>query len=133
VVLVGYGRVGRAVDAELARHGLAALVVDVNRERIESLRAAGRLAVWGDAREPLTLVQAHVARAQALVLALPDVLAARAAVECARTLNPSVRIVARAADADAAEHLRAAGADACCQAEAALGAALAGQVKSAVS
>jgi CPA2 family monovalent cation:H+ antiporter-2 len=120
VVLVGYGRVGRAADAALAARGVAALVVDDKRERIEALRAAGRLAVWGDAREPLTLVQAHVARAEALVVALPEAVDARAAIDCARRLNPALRIAARAADDEAAAMLRAAGADACVQPEPAI-------------
>ena len=39
VVLVGYGRVGRRVADALAQRGQPFVVADVNRERVEALRA----------------------------------------------------------------------------------------------
>jgi CPA2 family monovalent cation:H+ antiporter-2 len=51
--------------------------------------------VFGDAAEPAVLIQAHVARARVLVIALPDTLKARQMVKTARTLNPPIEILLR--------------------------------------
>jgi CPA2 family monovalent cation:H+ antiporter-2 len=70
-------------------------VADENRETVADLRERGVHAIVGDATEPAVLIQAHVARAQALVLAIPDVIAARRMVGIARALNPSIHVVLR--------------------------------------
>jgi monovalent cation:H+ antiporter-2, CPA2 family len=95
VVIVGYGRVGRRIGEALAANGMFFVVVEQQREVVEALRAQGIDAVSGDANEPLALVQAHVARAAALVIATPDTRQVRKMVETARTLNPNIEIVIR--------------------------------------
>jgi CPA2 family monovalent cation:H+ antiporter-2 len=95
VVIVGYGRVGRRIGEALAANGMFFVVVEQQREVVETLRAQGIDAVCGDANEPLALVQAHVARAAALVIATPDTRQVRKMVETARTLNPNIEIVIR--------------------------------------
>jgi CPA2 family monovalent cation:H+ antiporter-2 len=85
------------------------IVVDQNRERVEALREAGLHAVWGDAADPLVLVQAHVARASVLVVATPDTFDVRRVAETALTLRPGIEIVARSAGADADALLQTAG------------------------
>jgi CPA2 family monovalent cation:H+ antiporter-2 len=95
VVLVGYGRVGRRIAAELDAHDIPYVVAEQNRELVEKLRAAGAAAVWGDAADPAVLIQAHIARARVLVVATPDTLNVRQMIETARTLNPSVQTVIR--------------------------------------
>jgi CPA2 family monovalent cation:H+ antiporter-2 len=95
VVIVGYGRVGRQITAALREDGLPVVVVDQNRERIESLREAGIAAVSGDAAEPEVLVQAHVVTASMLVVAIPDTVGLERMVGTARTLNPGIEVVVR--------------------------------------
>ena len=95
VVLVGYGRVGRQIAAELRSHGIPLVVADQNRELVESMRAQGMAAVWGDAADPAVLVQAHIARARVLVVATPDALNVRQMIAVARTLNPEIDVVIR--------------------------------------
>lgn len=51
------------------------------------------------------LIQAHVARAQILVIATPDTFAARQMIETARALNPSIEVVVRTHSAEEAELL----------------------------
>jgi CPA2 family monovalent cation:H+ antiporter-2 len=106
VVLVGYGRVGRTIAASLRAQSIACVVVDQNRERIDKLRAAGSVAVCGDAVEPDVLVQAHVARAAMLIVALPDALDVRKIVHTAKTLNPSIAVILRSQSAGEAALLR---------------------------
>ncbi|MCD0417895.1 cation:proton antiporter [Rubrivivax sp. JA1024] len=109
VVVVGHGRVGRAVTDALRQAAVPFVVVDQNRERVEALREAGVHAVWGDAAEPLVLVQAHVSRASVLVVATPDTFDVRRVAETALALRPGIEIVARSAGADADALLQTAG------------------------
>ena len=95
VVLVGYGRVGRRIAAELEAHDIPYVVAEQNRELVEKLREAGIAAVWGDAADPAVLIQAHVARARVLVVATPDTMNVRQMIETARTLNPTIQTVIR--------------------------------------
>lgn len=95
VVLVGYGRVGRRIAAQLTEAGIPFIVAEQNRELVEKLRSEGLAAVSGDATDPTVLVQAHIARAGMLVIASPDSLGARKMIETARTLNPGIEVVLR--------------------------------------
>ena len=95
VVLVGYGRVGRQIAAELRAHALPVVVADQNRELVEAMRSQGIAAVWGDAAEPAVLIQAHIARARVLVIATPDAIDVRQIIATARALNPEIDVVIR--------------------------------------
>ncbi len=95
VLIVGYGRVGRRIGEALTERGVPIVVAEQNREIVEQLRERGIPAVSGDASEPAVLIQAHVARAQMLVIATPDTFAARKMLEIARTLKPDVVTVVR--------------------------------------
>jgi CPA2 family monovalent cation:H+ antiporter-2 len=106
VLVVGYGRVGRRIGEALRQRGVPIVVAEQNREVVEELRAQGIAAVSGDAAEPMVMVQAHVARARMLVIAVPDTFRARQMIEIARTLRPDLDIVARAHSDEEAELLR---------------------------
>ncbi|WP_234192120.1 YbaL family putative K(+) efflux transporter [Pseudacidovorax sp. NFM-22] len=106
VVLVGYGRVGRRIAAQLRAHDIPFVVADQNRELIERLREEGGAAVWGDAAEPSVLIQAHIARARVLVVAIADPLNVRQMIDTARALNPEVEVVLRSHNEDEAQLLR---------------------------
>ena len=106
VVLVGYGRVGRHIGEALIEQGLALVVADQNREMVEGLRKHGIHAVVGDAAEPAVLIQAHIARAKMLVIAVPDALRARRMIETARMLNPPIEIIVRTHNEEEAALLR---------------------------
>ncbi|WP_257385709.1 YbaL family putative K(+) efflux transporter [Tahibacter caeni] len=95
VLLVGYGRVGRRIAAAVLERGLRLVVAEENRERVETLRTEGLHAVAGDASEPAVLIQAHVARARLLVIAIPDTFHVRRMVETARMLNPQIQVIVR--------------------------------------
>ncbi|TFW32408.1 YbaL family putative K(+) efflux transporter [Massilia horti] len=106
VVLVGYGSVGRCVAMDLARQGVHFVVAEENRELVEQLRKRDIPAVAGDATEPAVLIQAHIARAAVLVIAISDTMGARSMVEIARALNPSIQCVARSRNEQEAQLLR---------------------------
>lgn len=102
VVLVGYGRVGRGIAAALKAQGMPFVVADENREIVEALRADGQAAVLGNAVEPATLIQAHIAEARMLVIATPQTLEVRQMIETARTLNPAIEVALRSHNAEEA-------------------------------
>jgi CPA2 family monovalent cation:H+ antiporter-2 len=106
VVLVGYGRVGRRIAEAMREKGVDFVVAEQNREKVERMRGKGIHAVCGDAAEPATLIQAHVARAAMLVIATPDAFNVRKVVETARTLNPPIEVIVRTHSEDEAQMLR---------------------------
>ena len=95
VVLVGWGRVGKHISDTLLAAGMPFVVAEANREFVETLRARGIPAVWGDAAEPEVLIQAHIKEARALVIATPQTVQVRATAEIARALNPDIQVVVR--------------------------------------
>lgn len=105
VVLVGYGRVGRRIAAALAENDVPFVVVEQNREVVQQLRAEGVQAVSGNAAEPVVLVQAHIAKAEMLIIATPESFSVRQIVDIARTLNPAVEVVVRTHSDEEAELL----------------------------
>jgi monovalent cation:H+ antiporter-2, CPA2 family len=102
VVLVGYGRVGKGIAAALKAQGIAFVVAEENREVVEQLRSAGQAAVLGNAVDPATLVQAHIADARMLVIATPQTLEVRQMIATARTLNPKIDVAVRSHNAEEA-------------------------------
>ncbi|ODT02334.1 MAG: sodium:proton antiporter [Gemmatimonadetes bacterium SCN 70-22] len=95
VLIVGYGRVGSRIGESLLARRIPIVVAEENREIVERLRARGIPAVAGDASEPMVLVQAHVARACMLVIAIPDAVRARQMLETALTLRPQMETLVR--------------------------------------
>jgi len=106
VVLVGHGRVGRRVAQVLREAGLPFVVAEENREIVERLRQEGVPAVAGDAALAEVLVQAHVARARMLVIAIPDTMGVRQMAATARLLNPTIEIIVRSHSEDEARRLQ---------------------------
>jgi monovalent cation:H+ antiporter-2, CPA2 family len=100
VVVIGYGEVGKAVCDRLAEQGVKYIVLDQRRELIEALRARGISAVCGDASTPGALIQAHVARASAMVVTVEDMFLLGIATDISRQLNASLRIVTCFENAD---------------------------------
>jgi CPA2 family monovalent cation:H+ antiporter-2 len=124
VVLVGWGRVGKRIADALTAAGVPFVVADENRESVETLRQRGIPAVWGNATDPMVLVQAHIRDARALVIATPETIEVRRMVEIARTLNPDIEVVVRSHNREEARRLEAEGAGTVFVAEQALAAAM---------
>jgi monovalent cation:H+ antiporter-2, CPA2 family len=107
VVLVGHGSLGAALQDELGSRPL--VVIDRDRDVVEKLRAAGHAAVLGEATEAMTLVQAHIAQAAWLVVAMTDVRSVPAMLATARQLNPGLRCAVVAPTREEAQWLKEAG------------------------
>lgn len=105
-VLVGYGHVGKRIAEQLNTKAIPYVVVDANREMIEELREQGGAAVFGDASDPMVLVQAHINRADMLILTMANTMSVRKIIECAQTLNPGIEMLIRTHDEEEAELLQ---------------------------
>jgi CPA2 family monovalent cation:H+ antiporter-2 len=127
-VVVGYGPVGRLVDALLRDAGLETAIVDMNIDTVRQLQSKGRIAIYGDASRREVLEQAGIRDAVHLVLSLPNSEERGSLVMLARELNPSIEITARARYLAEREVLTRAGANTVVSEEGESGIALARRV-----
>jgi voltage-gated potassium channel len=111
VIICGFGRVGRSVAHELQSAGAPFVVIDRNEERVERAMAAGIIAFAADATRDEALRAAGVSRAIGLVSALATDADNLFVILSAKSLNPKLNVVTRAAEEEAEEKLRRAGAD----------------------
>jgi voltage-gated potassium channel len=98
VIVVGFGRVGRAVVKGLVSEHRQCIVIDTKQSVADSIAAAGVVSLIGDANEESTLREAGIERAEAIVAAAHDDATNLVVVLTARALNPQLRIVARVND-----------------------------------
>ena len=110
-VVVGYGPVGRTLTRLLRDNDIKPTIIEMNLETVQSLRAEGLLAVYGDAARRETLQSAGVDRAGTLILSASTIPAASEVIRMARELNPKIRILARTSYLRERAALRQAGAD----------------------
>ncbi|WFR95772.1 YbaL family putative K(+) efflux transporter [Rhizobium tumorigenes] len=107
VVVVGYGRVGSIVGQNLLSSGIPFLVIEDTDKRVIDLRERRIEAISGNAASGEVLAFANLAAARSLVIAIPNAFEACSVAEQARSLNPSILIVARAhSDAEVDELTR---------------------------
>ena len=111
-IICGFGRVGRGAAAELQHAGVPFVVVDISPERVERAMQAGMLAVAADSTHDETLRQVGIERAAGLVAALATDADNLFVLLSAKGLNPRLYVATRAAEEDAEEKMRRAGADA---------------------
>ena len=110
-IVCGFGRVGQNVSQTLRDAGRTVLVVDQDPARVAAARADGFLAISGDATQDEIIGRLHVEEAQGLVVSTGGDAENLFIVLSARTLSPTVTIVARASDAANAAKFRRAGAN----------------------
>lgn len=111
MIVCGYGRVGSTVARELRQAGREVVVLDVYPDSVERARLDGYPVVEGDATDDAVLRTAGIARAAGLVASIDSDANNVYVVLSARTLNPSLFIVGRAATVSAEPKLQHAGAD----------------------
>ena len=123
-VIVGFGPVGRTVDALLRDRGLDTVVVDLNMDTVEKLKGEGRTALYGDAFNIEVMHQA-LPRATHLVIALPHSANRNPLIAAAKLINPEIKVFVRARYIAEREELAQVGADAAVYEEAEAAVALA--------
>ena len=107
-IICGWGRVGRAIAAEVADAGKPLVVIDHDEERLAD---CPHPSVHGDATEDAVLAEAGIERAAALVAAVDQDASNSFITLSARALRPDLFVVARVRSVDSEEKLLRAGAD----------------------
>lgn len=129
-ILVGFGPVGQIVHRLLIDRSTEISVVDLNLDTVRRLRKEGHHAIYGDVRQPGTLVEAGIETVGALILSA-NVEHAAEIIKHAIELNPGLRVLARCTHLREAPALRLAGAALVAAGEAEVGVALAEAVTAA--
>lgn len=96
IVLVGYGRVGSQVAESLRERGAPLLVIEDGDALLAKLEKLNIETLVGNAANADVLRAANLEKARCLVLVIPNAFEASRVIEFARTVNPQVRIIARA-------------------------------------
>lgn len=109
-IVCGYGRIGRHVADELRVEGIPFVVMEMDAEKVESVRQAGFLALHGDASNEADLYAAGIERASSLVAAASSDAENVFIVLTARSMRPDLVIIARANADVSEEKMRRAGA-----------------------
>lgn len=107
-IICGYGRVGRATAHQLARSGVDVVVIDLDPDRLVD---GPYLYLVGNASDDALLRRAGLDRADLLVATLDTDPESIYVVLSARSLNPDLRIIARARTDQAEAKFLRAGAD----------------------
>ncbi len=108
-ILCGYGRVGRAVVEEYKGRGVEVVVIEIDPRSAEELEEMGVPYLIADPQNDGVLEEAGIHRARGIVCAVDsDAINAFIALS-ARTLNPALVLVARAADPHSESKLRRVG------------------------
>lgn len=111
VVVCGYGRMGEFTARELIANKLEVVVIDNTAQKIREAEQEGLLAVFGDATEEGSLLQAGADRAKYLVAVLSNDADNVFVSLTARDLNPALTIIARAEQPSTRPKLEWAGAN----------------------
>ena len=109
-IVVGYGPTGRTVVRLLSENSIQPTVIELNMDTVRAMRQEGVSAVYGDARDPDTLVAAGIRHAATLIISGADS-GAPETIRAARDLNPEQHIFARGAYLRDVPALRRAGAE----------------------
>jgi CPA2 family monovalent cation:H+ antiporter-2 len=122
-VVLGYGPVGRTVDALLRESQLDTVVVDLNMDTVQAIQREGRTAIYGDAYNIEVMHQA-LPNATHLVVTLPHSANRGPLIAAAKLINPSIKVFVRARYIGERAELEQVGADAACFEEAEVAVAL---------
>ena len=110
-IVCGYGRIGVQLAKALTEAHHPFLIIERDAAKAEEARAAGYLTLPGEATHEETLKHAGIARARVLACVLPDDAANVFITLSARSINPTVQIIARGEAPSTESKLFHAGAD----------------------
>jgi voltage-gated potassium channel len=110
-IVCGFGRVGRGAASELQQAGVKLVIIDRREDRVDWAMRNGFLACLGDSTRDETLKEVRLDKAAGLIAALATDAENLFAVISAKTLNPRIRVAARAAEEEAERKMRQVGAD----------------------
>ncbi len=112
VIICGYGRTGKEIADQLKSERISTLIIEIDSSRKVEAEEKGFNVLLADATMDETLLLAGVNNCRSLVVTLPSDAANLYVVLSAKALNDTCRLIARAANEEAANKLKLAGADA---------------------
>jgi CPA2 family monovalent cation:H+ antiporter-2 len=95
VVVAGYGRVGQVIVKILQSQQYPVLVIENSEASLQRLRMNNIPYIFGDADSELLLEKAHLDKAKALAIALPDPASTRLLLKNALAIAPHLDVIAR--------------------------------------
>jgi voltage-gated potassium channel len=110
-ILCGYGRIGSFIAKEFAVEKVSFIVIEKEPERIKLIEEDGFLYVEGDATNDENLISAGIEKASCLIAATGSDADNLYITLSARSLNPTIFILSRAAEEGAEKKLLSAGAN----------------------
>jgi voltage-gated potassium channel len=111
-IICGFSRTGRQIAKEFRAEDVSFVIIDSDVESVQRAQVEGYIVYQGDATLDESLLQVGVERAICIVAALPSDAENLYTVLSAKTLNPSIRAIARASTEEALQKLQRGGADA---------------------
>ena len=113
VIVCGFGRNGQQAAKTLKSHKLPFVAIDYREKNIDDFlkHDPNLIYIKGDATDDALLLQAGIERAAGLICALPTDADNVFIVLSARSLNPTIQIISRSAQASSIAKLKKAGAD----------------------
>ncbi len=110
-ILCGFGRTGRNVAEEFQAEGIPFVIIDSQANKVEKAKEQGYIIIQADATLDESLIRAKIETALCLVTALPSDAENLYIVISAKTLNPNIRVIARASTEEAVQKLTRGGAE----------------------
>ena len=110
VIIVGYGPAGRHLEQVLHETGIPYVIIEMNPDSVEEMRANDIPSIYGDAGRFHILEKAGIEKAKMLVIATNDPSTSPKIIRIARHHNPTLQIVVRTrylSDVDQLERLGA--------------------------
>ncbi len=110
-IIAGYGLPGRFVAELMDYRGITYCVIEANEDVAGRCVESGTRVVWGNVRDEQVLRRAGVVEAKLLIISVPDEAAMFEAIEIAKRLNPSIRLMVRCMFTSGGLHAQQLGAD----------------------
>src|SRR3546814_120232 len=105
VILIGYGRVGSLIAAELKKRGQSFVVIEYQADMARRAENDDIRVLPGNALDQRTLETGGIKEASTLLIAIPEGFEAGAIFQRAQELNPDLRVIARAHSDAEVQHL----------------------------
>jgi CPA2 family monovalent cation:H+ antiporter-2 len=111
LIIVGYGLNGRNLVQAAKRAAIPYVIIEMNPETVRKEKRAGEPISYGDASQDAVLYHVGIGNARVMVVAISDPAATRRITAAARSLNPTLHIIARTRFFQEMEPLHELGAD----------------------
>ena len=112
VIICGYGRTGKEIAEQLKSEKISTLIIEIDSARKSEAEENGFNVLLADATMDETLLLSGVKTCRSLVATLPSDASNLYVILSAKALNSNCRLIARAANEEAANKLKLAGANA---------------------